>query len=83
MTTNRHREEQRLAYDSYRRREAAAIFETLPPEQQQEITALARQAASGFGVSLADAMLTTKRSQITGQRYGDRIKSFKDWAAGA
>ena len=82
MATDRHREDQRIAYDSYRRREAAAIFAALPAEEQQEITALARQAASGFGGSLADAMFITKRSQITGQRYNDRIKSFEAWEAG-
>jgi hypothetical protein len=81
--TNRRREDQRLAYDAYRRREAANIFATLPAEAQHDIDVLARQAVAAFGGSFADAMRTTKRHQITIQRYGDRIKSFEQWAAGA
>jgi Replication initiator protein A len=81
--TDRRHEDQRLAYDSYRRKEAFAIFETLLADQQQEIEALARKAAAGFDGSLADAMFRTKRYQITAQRYGDRIKTFDEWTAGA
>jgi hypothetical protein len=70
-----------LAYDSYRRREAAAIFAMLPAAERQEIETLARKAAAGFGGSLADAMVRTNRHQITSQRHGDRIKGFEQWKA--
>ena len=75
------RENERLSYDAYRRKEVTAVFETLPAAEQQEIEALARQAAAAFGGSLAEAMFATKRSQITKQRHGDRIKSFEEWKA--
>jgi hypothetical protein len=80
-SADRRHEDERLAYDSYRRREAAAIFETLSAEERQQIETLARQAAAGFGGSLADVMFATKRVQFTAQRHGDRMKSFKDWRA--
>jgi hypothetical protein len=73
------RENDRVSYDAYRRKEVTAVFETLPATEQQEIEVLARQAASAFGGSLAEAMFATKRSQITMQRHGDRIKSFEEW----
>jgi hypothetical protein len=76
-------EDERLSYDSYRRREAAGIFETLPDGERQEIEVLARQAATGFGGSLADAMFRTKLHQITATRHGGRIKSFEHWKAAA
>jgi hypothetical protein len=78
---DRRLEDERLAYDSYRRKEATVIFAKLPADEQQQIDALARQASASFGGSLADAMYRTKRSQITSQRYGARIKSFRDWKA--
>ena len=77
--TRRSGEDERLAYDGYRRRAAAAIFDTLPADEQQEIDGLARQAGAGFTGTLAEAMQSTKRRQIVGQRYGDRIKTFEDW----
>jgi hypothetical protein len=79
QTIERRREDERLAYDSYRRRQAAAIFETLALDERQEIEALVRRAAAGFGGSLADAIVAAKRVQIVVQRYGDRIKSFDAW----
>jgi replication initiator protein A len=72
-------EDQRLAYDGYRRHTADAIFETLTDTERQRIDALAQRAAIGFSGSLADAMQATKRRQIIGQRYGDRIKTFEEW----
>jgi hypothetical protein len=77
--SERHREDERLAYDSYRRRQVAAIFEALSDDERREIEVLARQAAAAFGGSLAEAMFGTKRHQITAQRYDDRIKSFDEW----
>ena len=48
QTIERRREDERLAYDSYRRRQAAAIFEALALDDRQEIEALARRAAAGI-----------------------------------
>jgi hypothetical protein len=79
QTIERRREDERHAYDSYRRRQAAAIFETLALDQRQEIEALARRAAAGFRGSLADAMVAAKRVQIVVQRHGEQIQSFEAW----
>jgi hypothetical protein len=76
---DRCREDERLAYNSYRRREVVDIFASLPAAERQEIETLARQAAAGFGGSLAQAMVDTKSHQITATRHGDRIKSFEQW----
>jgi hypothetical protein len=78
-----HREEDRLSYDAYRRKEVAAIFDSLPVIEREEIELLARQAAAGFGGSLAEAMFATKRSHVTAQRYGNRIASFEEWKTAA
>jgi hypothetical protein len=78
---DRRLEDERLAYDSYRRKETTVIFAELPANAQQEIDALARQASASFGGALADAMYRTKRSQITSQRHNARIKSFNEWKA--
>jgi hypothetical protein len=75
----REKEDERLAYDRYRRLEIAAIFASLPTDERTTIEELAARAAATFRGSLRDTMLSTKRSQITAQRHGDRIKSFDDW----
>jgi hypothetical protein len=83
QTTDRHREDERLAYDSYRRKEAVAIFKSLDTGEQKAIDALSQHAAAGFTGSLAESMANVKRHQITAQRFGDRIKSFEDWKMGS
>ena len=75
----REKEDERLAYDRYRRLEIAAIFASLPTDERTTIEELAGRAAATFHGSLRDAMLSTKRNQITAQRHGDRIKSLDDW----
>jgi hypothetical protein len=75
----REKEDERLAYDRYRRLEIAATFASLPTDERTTIEELAGRAAATFHGSLRDAMLSTKRNQITAQRHGDRIKSFDDW----
>jgi hypothetical protein len=76
-------EDDRLSYDTYRRKELLVIFERLPTSDQQEIEKLARHAAAGFRGSLADAIFLTKRSQITAQRHGVHLVSFEEWKASA
>lgn len=75
----RGKEDERLAYDRYRRLEIAAIFASLPTDERTRIEELAGRAAATFHGSLRDAMLSTKRNQITAQRHGDRIKNLDDW----
>ena len=47
----RDRENQRLAYGDYRRKKLVAVFESLPPSEQEEIESLARAGAARFGGS--------------------------------
>ncbi|MHB8885962.1 MAG: hypothetical protein ACYC5H_12970 [Methylovirgula sp.] len=79
--TESHREDQRLAYDAYKRKEAAAIFEALSEAEREEIESLARKAAASFAGPLANAVQATKYREIIAQRYADRIKSFDEWKA--
>jgi hypothetical protein len=81
----RHSEDERLAYDSYRRTEVERLFGALPAEEKAVIEAQARSKATvpggrshGF---LAQTFYDIKRAQIVAERHGDRIKSFKDWKA--
>jgi hypothetical protein len=79
IAARREKEEERLAYDRYRRLEIAAIFASLPTDERTAVEELAAKAAAAFSGSLRDVMLSTKRNQITAQRHGDQIKSFGDW----
>jgi hypothetical protein len=82
-SSERREQDEHLAYDAYRRKELAVIFDSLPSAEQREIEASARRVAAGFGGPLAEAMFGTKRFQITAQRHGDLIKGFEEWKAAA
>ena len=78
-TARRREEDERIAYDRYRRQEATRLFETLPTEEQQAIEAQAEQAAAHFDGSLRDTMRGVNRTKITAQRHHDRIKTLEEW----
>jgi hypothetical protein len=82
-TARRNQDDERLAYDSYRRQEATRLFGALPSDEQQAIETLADQAAVRFDGSLRDTMRGYNRTRITAQRHEDRIKSFEEWKAAA
>lgn len=82
-TARRREEDERIAYDHYRRREATRLFGTLPPEEQQAIEALAEQAAAHFDGPLRDTMRGVNRTKVTTQRYHDQIKTLEEWRAAA
>jgi hypothetical protein len=80
----RHKEEdQRMAYDRYRRQEALSVFESLPAEEQQAIETLAERAAARFDGTLRDSMRGVYRAQIAAQRHPERIKTVEEWKAAA
>ena len=69
----------RAEYDHYRRMEAARIFDGLPKAQREAIEVEARPHLTSFSGSLRKQMLEVRKRMLTGQRYGDRIKSFEQW----
>jgi hypothetical protein len=77
------REAERLAYDHYRRQEAASLFRSLPAKERQTIEQSAERAAARFGGSLRTSMRGVYRAQITAQRHPDDIKSFEEWRGAA
>jgi hypothetical protein len=84
LAAERHREEaEQIAYDGYRRREALALFQSLPAEEQHAIETLAERAAARFGGTLRDSMRGVYRAQIAAQRHPDRIKTVEEWKAAA
>jgi hypothetical protein len=76
-------EDERLAYDAYRRKELAAIFENLTASEQREIEILARDGAARFGGSPDGPMFGATKFKILSQRFGERIKSSERWKAAA
>jgi hypothetical protein len=72
-------EDERLAFDRYRRDEAATVFRSLPAKERQVIDQLARQAAAGFKGSLRDTMSGRFCAQITERRHPGRIKTIEQW----
>ena len=69
----------RNAYDQDRRRQANILFEQLPPEEQDEISAQASAYAASFGGSLKDTMFALRRTQLTIKGHGDQLKTFEQW----
>ena len=76
-------EERRMAYDTYRRHEAVAVFRSLPAEEQRMITAEAERSAAQFKGTLRETMTEFHRARITAHRYGDRFKTREEWIQAA
>jgi hypothetical protein len=78
----RRQEDERQAYDSDRRREAASLFETLPAEEQAAIGALVDAKTMTFrDVSLRDKMTDFNRVSFTIQRHETKLRNFEEWKA--
>jgi hypothetical protein len=78
-TVRRCNESERLAYDGYRRNEAASILEGLSIPERHAIEESARLATVGFKGALYETMLRVKRHQLVAQHYDQRIKSYDEW----
>ena len=76
-------ENNRLAYDRYRREAAGALFQSLPTGEQETIEGLAERAAARFDGSLRASMRGVYRAQIAAQRHPDAIKTIEEWKAAA
>src|SRR3954453_4980773 len=76
-------ENNRLAYDRYRREAAGALFQSLPTGEQETIEQLAERAAARFNGSLRASMRGVYRAQIAAQRHPDAIKTLSEWKAAA
>jgi len=75
----RRHEDERIAYDGYRRQEVDSVFDDLPEDERRAIEDVARRAITGPEGPLYDTMLLVKRRQLVAQRYHDRIRSFEEW----
>jgi hypothetical protein len=75
----RQQEEQRLAYDAYRRKELFAIFESLAPVDREEIEALAGAKATLFGGAADGPLFAALKVKVLAERFGGRIKAFDEW----
>jgi hypothetical protein len=71
----------RCQYDDYRRKEASRIFAGLPKSAKAMIEKDAGPHVASFTGTLRARMLQVRTRMLTAQRYGDRIKSFKEWKA--
>ena len=84
METARTQEENnRLAYDRYRREAARTLFQSLPTSEQEIIEQLAERAAGRFDGPLRASMRGVYRAQIAAQRHPDAIKTLEEWKAAA
>ena len=69
------------AYQRTRREEAEALFETLPPNEQDAISASAQAFAARYSGSLQNSMTNYHKTKLIIERYGDRLSSFEQWQA--
>ncbi len=76
-------EDDRLAYDRYRRELADRVFNTLPAKEQKVIEQLAAKSAARFRGSLRASMIRTYRARITTERHPEGIKTMEQWRAAA
>jgi hypothetical protein len=74
-------EDERLAYDAYRRSQAIKLLETLTAEQRASIEEEAEAYAGSFTGSLRDRMAAVRRVHLAGATYGDRLPTFEQWKA--
>jgi anthranilate/para-aminobenzoate synthase component II len=78
-----HEENDRLAYDRYRRQAAGALFHSLPAGEQETIERLAERSTARFDGSLRASMRGVYRAQIAAQRHPDAIKTLEGWKVAA
>jgi Replication initiator protein A len=69
------------AYDTFRRSEAAGIFESLPQTQRVIIEAEAQAHAAKFTGSLRDTMMAFGKVRSTIERHADKLTTFEQWKA--
>jgi hypothetical protein len=71
----------REAYQRARREEAETLFETLPPNEREDLNASAQALAARYSGSLQNSMRNFHKTRLIVERYGDRLSSFEQWRA--
>jgi hypothetical protein len=74
-------EDEKLAYDAYRRSQAIKLLETLTAEQRASIEEEAQTYAASFTGSLRDRMAAVRRVHLAAATYGGRLPTFEQWKA--
>jgi hypothetical protein len=74
-------EARRLAYDHFRRIEAADMFASLAAGERDIIETLARASAAKFTGSLRDSMFKLGKVRYTIERHGEKLKTYDQWQA--
>jgi hypothetical protein len=74
-------EAKKEAYQRARREEAEVLFEMLPSNEQDDISAAAQAFAARYSGSLRDSMMSYHKTRLIIERYGDRLSSFEEWQA--
>lgn len=77
----RQAEDERAAYEVYRRAQARRIFKTLSHAERNTIEKAATSQSASFSGSLRKTMFERKRDQITAQRHTSKIKTLAQWQA--
>ena len=81
MRVQQQAEDERLAYDAYRRSQAIKLLDTLTTEQRASIEEEAQTYAASFTGSLRDRMAAVRRIHLAAAAYGDRLPTFEQWQA--
>jgi hypothetical protein len=76
-------EAKKEAYQRARREEAEALFERLPSNEQEDISAAAQAFAARYSGSLQNSMRDYHKTRLIMERYGHRLTSFEQWQARA
>jgi hypothetical protein len=74
----------RLDYDEYRRSEAQRLFDSLPPNEQAEIEAVARTKLSAtrpVSDFMAPTLIRVEKLRLTVERNPGRVADFDQWIA--
>lgn len=75
----RQAEDERAAYEVYRRSQARHIFKTLARAERNAIEKAATAQSVSFTGSLRKTMFERKRDQLTAQRHTSKIKTLAQW----
>jgi hypothetical protein len=79
--THDREEAKKEAYQRARREEAEALFETLPSNEQEDISAAAQAFAARYSGSLQTSMRNYHKTRLIMERYGNRLTNFEQWQA--
>ena len=79
VVDERRAEDERAAYEVYRRAQARRIFQTLSRAERSAIEEAAATQSASFRGSLRKTMFERKRDQLTAQQHTSKIKTLAQW----